>query len=256
MRVIGHRGTPTGPLHTENTLPAVVAAMEAGADGVEVDVRATADGTLVLSHDPDLGRVLGAGVGTGPVVAETHHAAVRAVRLPGGAHAPSIDEVLDLAAASGALVVTEVKAGLGSRRNRTAVLLGEHLEGRRRRRPGADRVVTSSFDTLSARTLAGCGTAGGAVILEPWQDPRQMSGWARRCGLTELHLSVEHVRRDPAVVAELHAKGLAVAAGIVDDPEEAARLARLGVDLLCTDAVTRVGRRRGAVVPARIAPVG
>ncbi|SET09034.1 glycerophosphoryl diester phosphodiesterase [Geodermatophilus poikilotrophus] len=40
------------------------------------------------------------------------------------------------------------------------------------------------------------------MILQPWQDPRRMAGWARRCGLTELHLSVEHVRRDPAVVAD------------------------------------------------------
>jgi glycerophosphoryl diester phosphodiesterase len=244
MRVIGHRGTPTGPLHTENTLPAVVAALEAGADGVEVDVRSTADGVLVLAHDADLGRVLGTGTGTGPVVAETGFAALRALRLPGGAHVPSLDEVLDLAAASRALVVTEVKAGLGSRRARTAVLLGEHLEGRRRRRPGANRVVTSSFDTLSARILAGPGTVGGAVILEPWQDPLRMAGWARRCGLTELHLSVEHVRRDPGVVSDLHAMGLEVAAGIVDAPEEAARMVRLGVDLLCTDAVARVGRAR------------
>ncbi|MGY1763889.1 glycerophosphodiester phosphodiesterase [Geodermatophilus sp. SYSU D00779] len=256
MRVIGHRGTPTGPRHTENTLPAVVAALEAGADGVEVDVRTTADGVLVLAHDPDLGRVLGTGVGTGPVVAETHSAALRALRLPGGAHVPTLDEVLDLAADSRALVVAEVKAGLGTRRARTAVLLADHLHGRRRRRPGADRVVPSSFDTVSARALAGCGTVGGAVILEPWQDPRRMAGWARRCGLTELHLSVEHVRRDPGVVADLHTTGLAVAAGIVDNPEESARLARLGVDLLCTDAVARVGRRRRAVVPARTASVG
>ena len=240
MRVIGHRGTPTGPLLTENTLPAVTAALEAGADGVEVDVRATADGVLVVAHDPDLGRVLGARAGSGPVVAETRYAALRALRLPGGAHVAALDEVLDVAATSRALVVTEVKAGLGGRRARTAVLLADHLEGRRRRRPGADRVVTSSFDTVSARTLAGHGTVGGAVILEPWQDPRRMADWARRCGLTELHLTVEHVRRDSAVVADLHAMGLAVAAGLVDDPEEAARFARLGVDLLCTDAVARI----------------
>lgn len=246
MRVIGHRGTPTGPLLTENTLPAVAAALEAGADGVEVDVRATADGVLVVVHDPDLGRVLGTRTGTGPVVAETRYAALRALRLPGGACVPVLDEVLDLAAASRALVVTEVKAGLGGRRARTAVLLAGHLEERRRRRPGADRVITSSFDTVSARTLAGNGTVGGAVILEPWQDPRRMAGWARRCGLTELHLSVEHVRRDPAVVADLHAMGLAVAAGLVDDPEEAARFARLGVDLLCTDAVARVDASVGS----------
>ncbi|WP_448622208.1 hypothetical protein [Geodermatophilus sp. URMC 65] len=42
----------------------------------------------------------------------------------------------------------------------------------------------------------------------------------------------------------------------MDEPEESTRLARLGVDLLCTDAVARVGSRRGAVVPARTASAG
>src|SRR5436309_2057147 len=54
MDVIGHRGgAELGP---ENTLPAIAAALAAGADGVEVDVRRTADGALVLMHDPDVAR--------------------------------------------------------------------------------------------------------------------------------------------------------------------------------------------------------
>lgn len=245
MRVIGHRGTPTGPQHVENTLPAISAALGAGADGVEVDVRATRDGVLVLAHDPDLGRVLGSGTATGPLVADTPYPVLRALRLPGGAHVPRLGEALALAAAHRAHVVTEVKAGVGGNRLRTAALLASLLTDRRRRQPGADRVTTSSFDTDSARLLAGCGTVGGAVILEPWQDPRAAASWARRWGLSELHLSVRHVRRDPGVVRELHGTGLGVAAGIVDDPEEAAALGRLGVDLLCTDEPGLVTRRRG-----------
>jgi glycerophosphoryl diester phosphodiesterase len=66
MRVIGHRGTPSHPTYPENTLAAVRTALQAGVDGVEVDVRATEDGVLVLAHDGDLGRVLGTGAGTGP----------------------------------------------------------------------------------------------------------------------------------------------------------------------------------------------
>ncbi len=257
MRVIGHRGTPSGPLHTENTSPAVTAALESAPTAWRSTSGPPPTGS---SSSPTTPTPTSAGAGhrrrAGPVVADTPYAALRALRLPGGAYVPRLDEVLDLAAASSALVVTEVKAGLGSRRARTAALLADHLDRRRRRHPGTDRVVTSSFDALGARVLAGRGTVGGAVILEPWQDPHRAVVWARRCGLTELHLSVEHVRRDPAVVADLHAAGMAVAAGIVDDPEEAARLARPGVDLLCTDAVARVGRRRGAVVPTQTSSVG
>jgi hypothetical protein len=58
--------TPSHPTYPENTLAAVRTALQAGVDGVEVDVRATEDGVLVLAHDGDLGRVLGTGAGTGP----------------------------------------------------------------------------------------------------------------------------------------------------------------------------------------------
>ncbi|QFG69583.1 glycerophosphodiester phosphodiesterase [Ornithinimicrobium pratense] len=56
--VIAHRGL-VGPDRPENTLAAVEAAFAADADGVEVDLRLTADGVLVLSHDADLRRLTG-----------------------------------------------------------------------------------------------------------------------------------------------------------------------------------------------------
>ncbi len=54
--IAGHRGAL--PL-LENTLPALELAVAEGADMVEFDVRATADGLLVLHHDADLGRLGG-----------------------------------------------------------------------------------------------------------------------------------------------------------------------------------------------------
>lgn len=50
--VIGHRGWPAR--HPENTLPGFLAAA-AAADAVELDVRRSGDGKLVLAHDPLLG---------------------------------------------------------------------------------------------------------------------------------------------------------------------------------------------------------
>ena len=41
----------------ENTLEAYAAAMDLGADGVEIDVRRTADGVLYLFHDDTLDRM-------------------------------------------------------------------------------------------------------------------------------------------------------------------------------------------------------
>ena len=53
--VIAHRGDSAR--EQENSLAAVRAAVEAGADMVEVDVRRTADGVFVCAHDPDLSRL-------------------------------------------------------------------------------------------------------------------------------------------------------------------------------------------------------
>ena len=50
MKIIGHRGARG--LADENTLASIRAALDAGADGVEIDVRVTSDGVVLLSHDP------------------------------------------------------------------------------------------------------------------------------------------------------------------------------------------------------------
>lgn len=50
--IVGHRGV--AGLEAPNTIAGVRLAEELGADGVALDVRQTADGTLVLFHDPVL----------------------------------------------------------------------------------------------------------------------------------------------------------------------------------------------------------
>ncbi|MGH9019953.1 MAG: glycerophosphodiester phosphodiesterase, partial [Acidimicrobiales bacterium] len=56
--VLAHRGLHRA--ERENTLAAFAAARAAGADGVELDVHASADGVAVVHHDSSLaGRALG-----------------------------------------------------------------------------------------------------------------------------------------------------------------------------------------------------
>ena len=54
---VAHQGDPYRA--TENTLPSFRSAIAAGADAVELDVRATADGVPVVVHDPTLRRLWG-----------------------------------------------------------------------------------------------------------------------------------------------------------------------------------------------------
>ena len=66
-QIVAHRGASHD--NAEHTLGAYVAALDAGADGLECDVRMTADGHLVCVHDRDLRRTAsapGLGVHHGP----------------------------------------------------------------------------------------------------------------------------------------------------------------------------------------------
>jgi glycerophosphoryl diester phosphodiesterase len=65
-QIIAHRGSSAD--RPENTLASTLRAIEAGATAVEVDVRTTRDGHLVLSHDATLDRTTD---GTGPISEKT-----------------------------------------------------------------------------------------------------------------------------------------------------------------------------------------
>ncbi|MEM7434518.1 MAG: glycerophosphodiester phosphodiesterase family protein [Myxococcota bacterium] len=110
---IGHRGTgPTRPGHPypENSVSSFVAAMEAGADGVELDVEITEDGQVVVMHDDTLDRTTDC---TG-CVSEATLAEVRACRLldgegqPTDEHPPTLEEAY-AAVPSPGLVNVELK---------------------------------------------------------------------------------------------------------------------------------------------------
>lgn len=55
MKIIGHRGA--AGLALENTLPSIELARLLGVDAIEIDVRMTKDGALVVCHDADLSDV-------------------------------------------------------------------------------------------------------------------------------------------------------------------------------------------------------
>jgi glycerophosphoryl diester phosphodiesterase len=89
--VISHRGEHLH--HPENTMPAFEEAVRAGADYIEVDVRTTSDGRLVLMHDATSDRT----TGHKGEIANMTFDEVRALDAGGGARVPTFDEALDYA---------------------------------------------------------------------------------------------------------------------------------------------------------------
>jgi glycerophosphoryl diester phosphodiesterase len=91
-----HRGEHTH--HPENSLPAIQGAIDAGVDYVELDVRTTSDGKLVLMHDPTVDRMTnGKGNVKDMTLAEIKKLDL-GVRFPGqfpGLRVPTFDEVLE-----------------------------------------------------------------------------------------------------------------------------------------------------------------
>ena len=88
MKVIGHRGWPTR--YPDNVIEGIAAAFEV-AEMVEVDIRVSGDGHLVLSHDPVLGGLL---------VAKSSWQALSEVELAGGFQPVRLEDLLEIFPAS------------------------------------------------------------------------------------------------------------------------------------------------------------
>lgn len=92
IAVIAHRGEHNH--HAENTLPAIQSAIDLGADYVELDVRTTSDGKLVLMHDDSVDRTTN-GHGKVRDLTEDQIEHLTMKGYPGGV--PTFDEALALA---------------------------------------------------------------------------------------------------------------------------------------------------------------
>ena len=87
VTAIAHRGEPVE--HRENTVPAFSAAVALGADMVELDLRRTSDGAIVVLHDQMLDRLWGVSRSVG----DLDLAEVQAID-DGGLRIPTFREVL------------------------------------------------------------------------------------------------------------------------------------------------------------------
>jgi glycerophosphoryl diester phosphodiesterase len=233
--IIGHRGSPTSA--PENTVAGFESALAEGADGVELDLRLTADGHLVCLHDADLERTTD---GAGPV-AEHTLAAVR--ELDAGAHfdgagghpfagrgvrVPTLAEALDAVPAPH-LVDLEVKVPRGGRPPEATVeALAAALAGR----ADSGRLVVSTFSSDLARLLVPAVDPVPVGLLTTTLAPIGLAASSAMRAGCRLLVANEGAYRWPgtrAAVAWATRSGCRLAAWTVDEPAMAARLGRLGL---------------------------
>ena len=101
---IAHRGGIV-PGYAENTLAAYRRAISIGVDVIEIDLRGTRDGEVIVLHDETLDRTTdGSGMVTDRTLDE-----LKQLNAGGGESIPSYAEVLELAANSGVKLLLDIK---------------------------------------------------------------------------------------------------------------------------------------------------
>ena len=227
--VIAHRGASAA--EPQNTIAAFERAVQMGADGVELDVRRTADDQLVVHHDPHLA--------DGRVIRETHRSDIPA-------EIPSLDDALD--ACAGISVNIEVKNIAGEPDRDPSHWLAWRLGAVLAARGGDARWLLSSFSlgTIDRCRLA-VPTARTALLTSPLTA--ETIGLAARGGHQAIHPYVDLV--DQASIRLAHRHGLAVNVWTCNDPDRMRELIAWGVDGICTDVpdVALAVRAGGELTP-------
>jgi glycerophosphoryl diester phosphodiesterase len=235
VEIIGHRGYAAR--YPENTLPSLLAALDAGARAVEFDVRVAACGTPVLFHDATLERTTS---GTG-ALADHDLGALRSLDAGSwfdpafaGTLVPTLEEALRVTLArpdgpSATRLYVEIKAVREPADVARILALVERARAR-------DRVILISLDfeilagirRLDDRIRIGYVVAEeeamDAAVAAVRQDPRSLLD-------PDQHL----LRAQPRRTSDWVNEGLRVATWTVNEELHARELLALGVRRLTTD---------------------
>ena len=221
--VIGHRGFAR-PDRPENTLAAVVAALRAGAQGVEVDIRLTANGVAVCWHDADLLRV----AGDPRQVRLVTYTELLQVPLPGGHRIATLAEVISAVAGRG-LLVLDLKPD--PRPIELVDAIVACLDGS----PPVEVVVSSTESDLLEALAWRAPHLARAAISAPRESAEMTLRSALRRRDAAVHLALPAVLATPDVVTASHQAGLSVRVWTINRPVDAQLLELIGVDGLISD---------------------
>jgi glycerophosphoryl diester phosphodiesterase len=214
----------------ENTLLAFAKALAVGVTHVETDVHVSADGVAVISHDPDLKRLLGRRA----TIAHLTSTELRRLDLGYGQGYCTLVEALDgfpdlrfnidIKIGGAVLPTVEAIRSAGATRR---VLVGSFSP---RRRLAAVRMLPGVATSVSARGAIGAVAAARAGSL------RSLRRILRDIQAVQLPPSVLRMPAfTPRTIAAFHAAGVEIHAWTINDPAEMDRLLALGVDGLVTD---------------------
>ncbi|MFE2012959.1 glycerophosphodiester phosphodiesterase [Streptomyces sp. NPDC059491] len=242
LTVIAHRGAPSAA--PENTLISDEVARRGGAKWIENDVQPSKDGVPYVVHDSTVDRTTD---GTGPVrgltAAQLDALDAGSWFAPAyaGARIPTLAAQLEDLRARGGNLLLEIK-GPHSRAQVARVV--EEI----RERDMTGRVFVQSFDIPSLQHVHELAPELPLGLLRDHLDADPVA-LAEELGLSAYNVADAALSGRPAVVAELHAAGVAVNVWTVDRPARWKALADLGVDGVITNRPTELAGWNSAQLP-------
>ncbi len=210
---IAHRGASA--YEPENTIAAFRAAVAFGADGIELDVHGSADGVLVVHHDPVFD-----GVAIGDVSYDKLTLGMRAAKtdIP-----PTLPAALD-AIGAGVIVYIEVKSLQPNHDNALFRVIAKAPD------PGNCQVHAFDHRIVHRLRLASPDLGGGVLSASYPINPVEQMNDALADTLWQQDTLI-----DVALVDQIHAADKSIIAWTVDDEDRMRGLQAMGVDGVCSN---------------------
>ena len=235
--IFAHRGSSFH--HAEQSRESFLAAIEEGADGIECDVRLTADGVAFCWHDRDLSRL----TGSHQPISKVTSSELKSMEILDPA-----DPLLGKKERRGTPISLEELAGIASEakirllvETKHPVLAGSAIEeevARIIRRFKIEiHLLSFSFTAISR-----------AMRLMPEFEHVQLLQHSQLIPLAQseiIGLDIELIRRDQTLVPSLIAKGKRLFVYTVNDDDEFCSLANQGVEGIITDIPAQAKRVLG-----------
>lgn len=241
--LVAHRGA-VGPGQPENTLAAFRQAIASGAEAIEIDLRGTKDGEIVVIHDATVDRTTN---GSG-AVAEQTLAQLRQLDAGRGERIPTYQEVLRLVSGTGIVLLLDIKKGGVLDRQKVIRMTEDHYAV-------ANVIVGSrNLDDLKTFRALSPGLRTLGFVDEIEDVAPFVAG-----GVDIIRLWPEWIYANPALVGRVHELGRQVWATAGDAPSaELEKLVRLGVRGILVDQpevmnelLAELGKGRGSMERTR-----